>query len=70
MTNKYIARKIVTGYINSTALDFDEKLVELAAVNGSDDTLLEYINVMLKILKDARKEILDSKEGDKNGNNK
>ena len=67
MTNKYIARKIVCGYINSTALDFEEKLVELAAVNESDDTLLEHINVMLKILEDARKDILDSKEGDKNG---
>lgn len=70
MKNRDIARKIVTGYINSTALDFDEKLIELAAINGSDDVLLEHIDVMIALLVEARKEILDSKEGDKNENNK
>lgn len=66
MPNKEIARRIVTGYINSIPMDFNEKVMEISAVNHSDDTLLEHINIMIKVLEDTRKEILDGKaNGDK-----
>lgn len=61
MKNRDIARRIVCGFINASNWDYDDKLIELASVNASDDVLLEHIDVMLKILKDAKKEIKENK---------
>lgn len=57
MENTTIARKIVLGYINSVGLDFEDKLIEIANVNTSDEYLLEHINIMLEVLNKAKKEL-------------
>ena len=67
MPNKEIARRIVTGYINSIPMDFNEKVMEVSAVNHSDEALLEHINLMIDVLEKDRKEILDEKK-DKQSN--
>lgn len=61
MKNKEIARKIAVGMINQSNVSFEEKLVELANVNVSDEILLEHIDIMIEILEAAKKEIEENK---------
>ena len=61
MENRDIARKIAVGMINQSNVSFEEKLVELANVNASDEILLEHIDIMIEILEAAKKEIEENK---------
>lgn len=61
MKNRDIARKIAVGMINQSNVSFEEKLVELANVNASDEILLEHIDIMIEILEAAKKEIEENK---------
>lgn len=57
MENVKIARKIALGYINQISLDFEEKLIEIANINTSDEYLLEHINIMIEVLNKAKQEL-------------
>ena len=57
MNNIKIARNIVTGYLNRAGLQFEDKVVEIAAVMENDEYLLEHINMMLEVLNKAKEEL-------------
>lgn len=65
MSSKDVARGIVSGYLHTSwALDFEERLVEIAAINEDDERLLEHIDIMIDILGKAKEEIEKEKENE------
>lgn len=63
--SKAMARRIVCGYLNgNNVLDFEEKIIECASVNGDDEVLLEHIDIMIPILQKAKEEIEKEKENE------
>ena len=56
---KQLARNMLWGLVARSGITFEQKCIELARINGSDECLLEYIDMAIGMLEDAKKEIED-----------
>ena len=61
--NKEVARRIVSGYLNSlNGFSFEERVAELALITNDDERLLEHVNMMLEYLQAAKKELENDRQ--------
>ena len=63
-TPKEVAKEIVITYLPNTAFSAAERLDEICKISEDDKVLLKHINVIINIMKKAKKQIQEENKND------